>query len=212
MELWTLGLPSVCHCYDSCSSILLYDQWTVSSSSHPSTVINNAANAISPRTSSNSLLITCHVLVHSRDGPPVQCWALLDSASSAKFVTEDLSQSLNLPHSPQSTRIMGIAGLSHTPASQALTQLIISPTDNPTKEYYVTVMILPRITCDLPLHSVSFSPTSTHLSDITLADPDFGHPEKIDLLLGIDIVAQILCHGWRHSPPGSPSAFKTEFG
>ena len=34
----------------------------------------------------------------------------------------------------------------------------------------------------------------------------------IDLLLGIDIFAQILCHGRQHGPPGSPSAFKTEFG
>ena len=127
-------------------------------------------------------------------------------------MTERLTQSLNLPRSPRSTRIMGIVGLSHTPASQALTQHIISPTDNPTKEFSVTAMILPRITCDLPLHLVSFSPRWTHLSDVTLADPDFGHPEKIDLLLGIDIFSQSLRHGRQHGPPGSPSAFMTEFG
>ena len=108
--------------------------------------------------------------------------------------------------------MMGIAGLSHIPAFQALTQLIISPTGNLTKEFSVTAMILPHITCDLPLYSVSFSPRWMHLSDNTLANPDFGHPEKIDLFFGIDIFTQILRHGWRCSPPGSPSAFETEFG
>ena len=128
---------------------------------------------------SNSLLMTCRVLMNSCDGAPVCCRALLGFASLASFVTKRLSQSLNLPRSPWSTIIMSIVGLSHTPASQALTQLIISPTDNPTKEYSVTAMTLPHITCDLPLHSVSFSPRWMHLSDVTLADPDLGIQRRL---------------------------------
>lgn len=52
----------------------------------------------------------------------------------------------------------------------------------------------------------------TNLSDLHFADPDFGHPGKIDILLGIDIYADVLLQCWRNEPPGSPTAFETKFG
>ena len=51
-----------------------------------------------------------------------------------------------------------------------------------------------------------------HLSDIQLADPDFGSPSKIDLLLGVDIFITVLLNGRRFGPPGSPTALETDFG
>ena len=107
---------------------------------------------------------------------------------------------------------MGIAGLSHDHSSQAITKLVVSPTSDPAREIHVTAVILPRVTCNLPLQSVPFKPEWTHLSDLTLADPDFGQPDHIDLLLGIDVFAQVVRHGRRFGMPGSPSAFETEFG
>ena len=72
--------------------------------------------------------------------------------------------------------------------------------------------MLPRVTCDLPLQPVHQDSKWTHLSDLHLADPDFGRPGKIDLLLGIDVYADVLLHGRRNGPPGSPTAFETKFG
>ena len=48
-----------------------------------------------------------------------------------------------------------------------------------------------------------------HLEDIDLADPDFGHPGRIDLLLGVDVFVETLR---QTGPSGTPSAFETEFG
>ena len=48
--------------------------------------------------------------------------------------------------------------------------------------------------------------------DLTLADPDFGNPSKVDLLLGVDVFAEIMMQGRRTGPPGSPVAFETKFG
>ena len=45
-----------------------------------------------------------------------------------------------------------------------------------------------------------------------LADPDFGRPGRIDILLGIDVYTDVLLHGRRSGPPGSPIAFETMFG
>ena len=65
-----------------------------------------------------------------------------------------------------------------------------------------------RSTCE-----ACHSPTHMDASlDIPLADPDFGRPGRIDLLLGVDIFIESLLHGRRIGPPGSPTAFETKFG
>ena len=46
----------------------------------------------------------------------------------------------------------------------------------------------------------------------TTSDPGFRQPGCIDILLGVDIFVDVLFHGWRRGPPGSPTAFETEFG
>ena len=45
-----------------------------------------------------------------------------------------------------------------------------------------------------------------------LADPSFGQPGKIDILIGVDVFVNVLLHGWRSGPPGSPVTFKMKFG
>jgi hypothetical protein len=50
------------------------------------------------------------------------------------------------------------------------------------------------------------------LSDVTLADPNFGLPSRIDLLLGVDVFTAVILQGRRQGPPGSPTAFETKLG
>ena len=156
--------------------------------------------------------MTCQVLVHGPDGMTTEARALLDSASSASFVSERLAQSLCLPRSRQNTKIVGIAGLSHSSSYHSFVKVSVSPKDDPTRNINLSAVVLPRVTCDLPIQSVPFKPEWTHLSDLTLADPNFSQPDRIDLLLGIDVFVQVVCHGRRFGAPGSPSAFETDFG
>ena len=65
------------------------------------------------------------------------------------------------------------------------------------------------MTCDLPLQPVHYSSKWSHLSNLSLADPDFGIPGRIDLLLGADIYTDVLLHGQRCEPPGTPTALET---
>ena len=72
---------------------------------------NHAATGIT----SSTLLMTCEVTVKAPDGTSIRARALLDSASSASFVSECLVQGLNLPRisrSHHNLKISGIAGLS----------------------------------------------------------------------------------------------------
>ena len=45
-----------------------------------------------------------------------------------------------------------------------------------------------------------------------MTDPDSGTPDRVDILLGVDTVRQILLQSRRHGPPQTPTALDTFFG
>ena len=116
-----------------------------------------------------------------------------------------------LPRSSQNVRISGVAGLSHGYPSQSTTSFSISSRLSE-KKINVTAIVVQRVTCDLPLYPVPFDVKWKHLTDLQLADPMFGHPGRIDVLLGVDVFTQVLLQGRRIGPPGSPVAFQATFG
>ena len=178
------------------------------------------STATSPQVSSNaavklqssSLLMTCRVLIKARDGSSMEARALLDNASSASFVSERLAQILQLPRSPQCIHVCGIAGSSPRNPIQSVASLQITPLYGGSKEINLTAIVLPKITCDLPVSPVPFDSSWSHISDLILADPAFGLPGRIDILLGVDIFVNALMQGRRIGPPGAPVALETEFG
>ena len=56
-----------------------------------------------------------------------------------------------------------------------------------------------------------FSSKWGHLNDLHLADPSYGRPGRVDVLLGVDIYADVLLHGRRSGPPNTPVAFEMKF-
>ena len=181
---------------------------TSSTSSTEPMVLSHTAAGIT----SNTLLMTCQVLVKAPDNSSVKAHALLDSASSTSFVSERLAQSLCLPRFHHNIRISGIAGLSHQSPLQSVATFNVSPVHNNAKSLSISAIVVPRVTCDLPIQPIHFDSQWTHLKDLKLADPDFGRPGRIDMLLGIDVHTDVLLQGRRSGPPGSPIAFETMFG
>ena len=187
-------------------------------SSNPSTVqlpntesVTSASNAATTRISSNILLMTCRVLVIAPDGSTVNARALLDSGSTVSFISERLAQALRLPRSAASYNLWCSRSCSRELCAINW-HFIISPTNSIHKEISVTAVIVPCVTSNLPLKSMQLDAKWKHLSDIQLADPDFGSPSKIDLLLGVDIFITVLLNSRRFGPPGSPTALETDFG
>ena len=78
-------------------------------------------------------------------------------------------------------------------------------------KFDVTALVVSRVTCDLPPYPILYSPKWTHLPGLALADPEFGTPGRIDILLGVDIFVNVLLNGHRSGPLGSPVAFETQF-
>ena len=93
-------------------------------------VLSNVSSNTVPGSTKNALLMTCQILVHSPDGTSLNARALLDSASSTSFISDGLTQALQLPRSAQNIKISGIAGLSHHPPLHSV-NFNISPTSMP---------------------------------------------------------------------------------
>ena len=159
---------------------------------------------------SNLLLMTCRVLLKAPDGTFVEARALLDNGSCASFISERLATTLSLPRKPVHLRVSGIGGLSHKPPLQSVTTFEVRSLSGAGIE--VTAVIVPKVTCDLPTAPVAFDLNWSHLSDIPLADPGFGQPGRIDVLLGADVFVGILREGRRKGPGNSPTAFETDLG
>ena len=45
-----------------------------------------------------------------------------------------------------------------------------------------------------------------------MADPEFGKPRKIDILLGVETLVDLMLHGRRRGRRSSPTAIETTFG
>ena len=178
----------------------------------PANTVNKVSSNIAIQLRSNALMMTSRVLIHAPDGTAVEARALLDNASTASFVSARLAQSLRLPRVSQRARISGVAGLHHQSSNQSITNFCITATRPPLRNINVTAIIVPKVTCDLPFSPISFNKEWEHLDGIDLADPGFGVPGKIDLLLGVDVFVDVILHGRRSGPPGMPIAFETCFG
>ena len=75
---------------------------------------------------SQFLLMTCRVLVMSTDGHTTQARALLDSVSSASFISERLAQRLHLSRHHRPAQITGVLGLTQLCTSVLHLQLCTS--------------------------------------------------------------------------------------
>lgn len=106
-------------------------------------------------------MMTCMILVEAPDSSTVKARALLDSASSASFVSERLIKGICLSCAHQNTTICGIAGLTHN-SLQAIANLTVSSAQTGRKFNFTTVAV-PRVTCDLPIQPVPFSSNWNHL-------------------------------------------------
>ena len=171
-----------------------------------------SSNASTGSNVPNTLLMTCQVQVVAPDGTSIKARALLDSGSTMSFVSERIVQSLGLNRQSQRLTVSGIGGMSSKSPLSFVSMLEVSSLYVPKTKYAITAVVVPRVTCDLPLQPVYNSSNWSHISNLSLADPDFGTPGRIDLLLGADIYADVLLHGRRCGPPGTPTALETRFG
>ena len=153
--------------------------------------------------------MSCQVRLTASDGSTTPARALSDSASSTSFITERLAQRLHLPWQHRPMQISGIGGTTAQTVSRSVVNFKISSSHREGKAIAVEVVVFPKVTTEIPSTSVSFNTEWKHLIKLQLADPDFGTPGNVDLIMGADLFCRTVRYGRRYGPPGSPSTFKT---
>ena len=97
-----------------------------------------------------------------------------------------------MPCFNQHVQVSGIGGVSQRAPIQSISSFQISPLGSNKRIIDITAVVVPKVTCDLPLAPIPFQLDWHHIANLPLADPGFGQPGRIDLLLRVDVL--LMCY------------------
>ncbi|XP_052745046.1 uncharacterized protein LOC128199462 [Bicyclus anynana] len=169
-------------------------------------------SCLSTQRSSNSgqvLLATALVKAESETGDQ-NIRALIDQGSQACFITESAVKRLQLKKTAVSGTITGLGG-DRAINSKNLVTIKFKSRFNRGRKIEVTAYVLKDITCYLPekrFNEINW----IELQNLSLADPHFNRPNKIELLLGANVYSQILQDGIKKDSTGTLLAQNTSLG
>ena len=126
--------------------------------------------------------------VAAPDGSFMCVRALLDSGSSASFISERMVQALRLGRTRTNVSVSGIGGMSPDMAVKAITDFQISSAIGVGNIMSLRALVVARVVHDLPTTAIPYNKEWSHLTGLPLADPQFNVPGKVDLLLRVDFL------------------------
>ncbi|KOB71156.1 Uncharacterized protein OBRU01_14292, partial [Operophtera brumata] len=178
----------------------------VSSSGEEAPVVCFASGGVAPR--NQVLLATALVKADTGNGDTKIVRALLDQGSQASFITEATAQHLGLTKIPVRRVISGVGG-GHNISSKSKVKLNISSMQEGFQNIKLSldVYVLKSITTLLPSKQVI---ATQWVCSLPLADPGYNTPSRIDLLLGAEVVGQVMREGIKKQ--GSLLAQHTSLG
>ena len=138
----------------------------------------------------------------------MKCRALLDSASQGHFVTECLVQQLNLRKFNARIPVQGINEVTKTIHYAASLEIKSRFSNWETK---IDCAVLPKITGMILATFVDSSDWGIP-EGLMLADDNFNRSNSIDILLGANVVFEVLCHDKKTRPENYPVLQDTELG
>ncbi|XP_073949064.1 uncharacterized protein [Choristoneura fumiferana] len=163
---------------------------------------------------STALLATALVPVKDAFGNVTVLRALIDQGSQATFISERATQMFKVKRKSVKGNITGVGG-TRTLVNHVIQLEVLSRCES-SFNLKVKMYVMPTpLTAFLPSKKIPLqedSNTWAHLEGLELADPTFGHPGRIDMLLGVEVCAEILKERIVRGPPGTPCAQDTSFG
>ncbi|KAL7299075.1 hypothetical protein TKK_0008165 [Trichogramma kaykai] len=171
---------------------------------------NNTVAVHSTRIGGPILLAPAEVEIKTDSGLTRRVRALIDQAAEASFVTERVTNYLSLRRFRVSTDVTGVGAQTQTTARSSLQFSVSSLVDN-SSSIHVSAFVLSEISDKLPGRRAPSS-EYPHLAGLTLTDPRYGRPRKVDSLLRADKFPEILRPGLRSGPCGTPTAQQSIFG
>lgn len=149
-----------------------------------------STNALDPR---EVLLPTAWVTATARNGRSIRLRALIDQGSQASLVSEDAVQRLGIKKRATNLLVTGV-GSSSVGKTHGCVQFVVSPSDREGAKVKLNALVLPVITSKLPSQPIQRS-EGPQLKMLCLADMQYGRPGRVDLLLGSNVVSDVLLDG-----------------
>ncbi|XP_065356300.1 uncharacterized protein LOC135950698 [Calliphora vicina] len=156
------------------------------------TAANNTVSSMSTHSPANVLLSTAQVKVQSLHGEYVVLRALIDHCSQVTTVSEEASQILALPRIKCRTEIQGLGGVI-VGVSKSKIRLTMKPRFLSDRSVETDALILPQLTGAQPDHSFKFN--INEWNNFVLADPSLNKSDRIDIVIGMDIITNIIEDG-----------------
>ncbi|XP_070137887.1 uncharacterized protein [Drosophila bipectinata] len=161
---------------------------------------------------STTILATALIrIVNDQTGHSVLARTLIDHGSEGTLITESLVQTLGLSRTPISAEITGIGDSSHNRCRHSTDFVLSSISGSQFTSFVSTAFILRTLTGHLPKSDVD--PRSfQHLKGLQLADPNFAPSGRIDVLVGVDLIPQLMLPEIRRGTHEEPIAQNTLLG
>lgn len=134
--------------------------------------------------------------------------ALLDSGSMSSFVTQELCNKLQLPRTATNVQVRGITN-SPENIHHSCQVMIHAVSTNFTLK--TNCLIISKIASTLPSHPVN-SDNWNLPTNLTFADPNFGVPADIHILIGANYFWDVLLSGQQSLGKNMPVLQNTRFG
>lgn len=156
---------------------------------HLKSQFEEQALCVNNKCSNNVLLATACVLLTGRNGDTHYARALLDSGSQANFITEEFQMLLNIPKVVLKNHIT--TGIGNLSSSLKASCYVSFKSVQSNFKSQIKCYVMEDITGQLPSCPLNLSEFDIP-SNVQLADPQFYHPKKVDLLLGAEIFWRII--------------------
>ena len=161
--------------------------------------------------SKQGLMMTSQVKLIGPGGKETIVTAMLDTGAIVPVLSTRAVGQVQLRPLKEKVSLTGVGGckiLTPSPTAWVTVQSLHSNWNSQVKAF-----ILPKVTYDMPRHNIQGIRDLPHIRDLSpLADPDFHLPKRIDLILPVDCLDEVLLPSKRSGPPGTPSAWETLLG
>ena len=174
-------------------------------------VVHQAVGASASPQEKVKLMMTSQVILTGPTGEQLAVRALLDTGADSSVLSSRVVKTLQLKRLDTWMTIKGIESPEHSTA-RPTSQVTVSSPYRKDWSKVVTVAAVPKVNCELPRHNLQAVKEMPHIKDLSLADPFFHEPRRVDLILDVDFMDSILLPEKKEGPPGTPSAWKTELG